>query len=118
MMRVGINGMGRIGRLALRAAMGGLYRAEDDPRGAIALMSSMSTRSRAVLRPPRICWNSIAFMAAGVSISASKTIAPSSSAIAASDLAPHQRPDGIAWGDLGCDIVLECTGKFLKHGTA
>ena len=32
-MRVGINGMGRIGRLTLRAAMGGLYRAADDPRG-------------------------------------------------------------------------------------
>jgi glyceraldehyde 3-phosphate dehydrogenase len=24
------------------------------------------------------------------------------------------RPGDIAWGDLGCDIVLECTGKFLK----
>ena len=22
--------------------------------------------------------------------------------------------DAVAWGDLGCDIVLECTGKFLK----
>ena len=32
MTRVGINGMGRIGRLALRAAMGGMYRAADDPR--------------------------------------------------------------------------------------
>ena len=31
-MRVGINGMGRIGRLALRAAMGGVWRADDDPR--------------------------------------------------------------------------------------
>ena len=31
-MRAGINGMGRIGRLALRAAMGGMYRAPDDPR--------------------------------------------------------------------------------------
>ena len=31
-MRVGINGMGRIGRLALRAAMGGMYRPADDPR--------------------------------------------------------------------------------------
>jgi hypothetical protein len=31
-MRVGINGMGRIGRLALRAAMGGMFRAPDDPR--------------------------------------------------------------------------------------
>ena len=31
-MSVGINGMGRIGRLALRAALGGVQRAADDPR--------------------------------------------------------------------------------------
>ncbi len=31
-MRVGINGMGRIGRLALRAAMGAAERQADDPR--------------------------------------------------------------------------------------
>ena len=32
-MKVGINGLGRIGRLALRAAMGGANRPVDDPRG-------------------------------------------------------------------------------------
>ena len=31
-MKVGINGMGRIGRLALRAAFGAAHRPEDDPR--------------------------------------------------------------------------------------
>ena len=31
-MGIGINGMGRIGRLALRAGLGGLPRAADDPR--------------------------------------------------------------------------------------
>ena len=31
-MRVGINGMGRMGRLALRAASGAIPRAEGDPR--------------------------------------------------------------------------------------
>ena len=31
-MRVGINGMGRIGRLALRAALGGVHRPDGDPR--------------------------------------------------------------------------------------
>ena len=31
-MKVGINGMGRIGRLALRAAMGAAERPHDDPR--------------------------------------------------------------------------------------
>ncbi len=34
-MRVGINGMGRIGRLALRAALGGVDRPPDDPRAAV-----------------------------------------------------------------------------------
>ena len=24
-------------------------------------------------------------------------------------------PVDISWGDLGCDVVLECTGKFLKQ---
>ena len=33
-MQVGINGMGRIGRLALRAALGAAHRPHDDPRGA------------------------------------------------------------------------------------
>ncbi len=31
-MRVGINGMDRIGRLALRAALGAMDRPDDDPR--------------------------------------------------------------------------------------
>ena len=31
-MKVGINGMGRMGRLSLRAAMGGVHRTSDDPR--------------------------------------------------------------------------------------
>jgi glyceraldehyde-3-phosphate dehydrogenase/erythrose-4-phosphate dehydrogenase len=31
-MRVGINGMGRMGRLALRAAFGAVERPHDDPR--------------------------------------------------------------------------------------
>ncbi|MBS0641717.1 MAG: ArsJ-associated glyceraldehyde-3-phosphate dehydrogenase, partial [Proteobacteria bacterium] len=26
-------------------------------------------------------------------------------------------PDAVPWGDLGCDIVLECTGKFLTQET-
>ena len=32
-MKVGINGMGRIGRLALRSAFGGIRRPDSDPRG-------------------------------------------------------------------------------------
>jgi glyceraldehyde 3-phosphate dehydrogenase len=38
-MRVGINGMGRIGRLALKASLGAIDRPSDDPRLAIGWMS-------------------------------------------------------------------------------
>ena len=67
-MRVGINGMGRIGRLALRAALGAVARQpERSARAATGSTSCTSTRSRAVPRRPRICWNSTASMAAGAS---------------------------------------------------
>ena len=58
-MRIGINGIGSIGRLALRAAMGGIYR-PDDPRGRTGSMSCISTSSRAVLPQRRISSNSTA----------------------------------------------------------
>ena len=48
-MRVGINGMGRIGRLALRAALGGVLREEGDPR---AVMRQAAT-DQADTRPVR-----------------------------------------------------------------
>lgn len=113
-MRVGINGMGRMGRLALRAAMGAVRRAEGDPRasnrldivhlnevkGGVAatahLLEFDSTHGR---------W----YGSFGVENEATiridnKTLGFSSAA----------HPKDVAWGDLGCDIVLECTGKFLK----
>jgi catechol 2,3-dioxygenase-like lactoylglutathione lyase family enzyme len=58
--RVGINGMGRIGRLALRAAMGAAERQADDPRAATGWRWCTSTSSRAARRPPRTCWPSTA----------------------------------------------------------
>ena len=76
--------------------------------------SCMSTNSRAARRRPRICWNSTASTAAGARrFGAETTIAPSvvGNHRIGFSAAPH--PDGVAWGDLGCDIVLECTGKFL-----
>ncbi len=50
-MRVGINGMGRIGRLALRAAMGGLYRGVPTiatAAGAARTMTAASSSSLSV----------------------------------------------------------------------
>ena len=39
---------------------------------------------------------------------------PSSSAASVIGFSAAASPGDVPWGDLGCDIVLECTGKFLK----
>ena len=113
-MKVGINGMGRMGRLALRAASGGLFRPEDDPRAGNRLdvvhlneikggaavtahlleFDSMHGRWRTAIEPD-----------GETSISVDGRRLGFSSAAA---------PGDVPWGDLGCEIVLECTGKFLK----
>jgi glyceraldehyde 3-phosphate dehydrogenase len=113
-MRVGINGLGRIGRLALRAAMGGVFREDADPRRANRLdivhvnelkggagtaahlleFDSIHGRWREQITSEGDCAIMIGDCRIGFS---------------------SQRAQGeVPWGDLGCDIVLECTGKFLK----
>jgi len=112
-MRVGINGMGRIGRLALRAAMGAANRPDDDPRsgnraevvhvnevkgGAAAaahLLAFDSVQGR--WRTPIAADGEAAIRIAGARIGFSA----------------EPDPARIPWGALGVDLVLECTGKFL-----
>jgi glyceraldehyde 3-phosphate dehydrogenase len=114
-MRVGINGMGRIGRLALRSAFGGIYRPDTDPRaqnrldvvhinevkGGIAatahLLEFDSLHGR---------WNT------PIGIDGGKAVTIANTKMGFSEAA---NPADVPWGDLGCDIVLECTGKFLKQ---
>ena len=116
-MRVGINGMGRIGRLALRAAMGAAERPAEDPRaghrlevvhlneikgGAAATahllqFDSVQGRWRAEIEAPdegsiRINKRTLGF-----------SQAPS--------------PGEVDWAAHGVDLVLECTGKFLTPQT-
>jgi len=115
-MRLGINGMGRIGRLALRAAMGGALRPADDPRlgnrlevchvnevkGGVAatahLLEFDSVQGR-WRQPIAVEGGDIAIGEARVSFSS------------------HADPAAVPWGDLGVDVVLECTGKFLAQET-
>jgi glyceraldehyde 3-phosphate dehydrogenase len=112
-MRVGINGMGRIGRLALRAAMGAAERPGDDPRkdnrldvvhlneikggaGAVAhLLEFDSVQGR---------WRS------EIAAHGDKAIAVAGHEMSYS---AHAEPGQIQWGKMGVDIVLDCTGKFL-----
>jgi glyceraldehyde 3-phosphate dehydrogenase len=112
-MRVGINGMGRIGRLVVRAALGGANRPADDPRsgyrldivhvnelkgGASAtahLLEFDSVQGR--WRVPITAEDDAAIVIGNRRIGFSA----------------HAAPAEIPWGELGVDLVLECTGKFL-----
>ncbi len=108
--------MGRIGRLALRAALGAAERGADDPRagnrleivhvneikgGAPAsahLLEFDSVQGR--WRAPISCSDEV------IHIGTHKI-----------GFSAHPAASDIPWGDMGVDLVLECTGKFLNHAT-
>jgi glyceraldehyde 3-phosphate dehydrogenase len=113
-MAIGINGMGRIGRLSLRAGLGGVFRDDGDPRKAnrlnvahvneikggaataAHLLEFDSTHGR---------WRAAFTVEDGAAVTIDgRRIGFSAKA----------EPGDVPWGDLGCDVVLECTGKFLQ----
>jgi len=112
-MKVGINGMGRIGRLALRSAMGGIYRPETDPRARNRLdifhVNEVKGGIAATVR--LIEFDSIHGRWHETIGVADRSIVIGKKGVSFSE---HASPADVAWGDLGCDVVLECTGKFLK----
>ena len=113
-MRVGINGMGRIGRLALRAAMGGIYRGADDPRAEnrLDVVHVNELKGGAATTAHLLEFDSIhGRWRESFGVEDDRAILIGNRRIGFSDAAT---PDAVAWGDLGCDVVLECTGKFLK----
>jgi glyceraldehyde 3-phosphate dehydrogenase len=112
-MGIGINGMGRIGRLALRAALGGLQRAAGDPRAGnrLDVVHLNEVKGGAAATAHLLEFDSIhgrwhgSFETDG---EAAITVDGRRMGFSAATA-----PKDVAWGDLGCDIVLECTGKFL-----
>ena len=113
-MRVGINGMGRIGRLALRAAMGGICRPVDDPRAGNRLdvahvneLKGGAATTAHLLEFDSVHgrWREHLTAADDHAIQVGNRRIGFSAAAA---------PDAVPWGDLGCDIVLECTGRFVR----
>ncbi len=114
-MRVGINGMGRIGRLAMRAAMGAADRPDDDPRAG-----------------NRLDIAHINELKGGVAATAHLLAFDSVQGRWKADIQAHEedqtihvhgkkvtfssagQPGDVPWGDLGVEVVLECTGKFLS----
>lgn len=112
-MKVGINGMGRIGRLALRAALGAAERPLDDPRqgNRLQVVHLNEIKGGAAATAHLLAFDSvqgpwrtpIAAEGDGVIRIHKQSLTFSS----------HANPGDIPWGDMGVDVVLECTGKFL-----
>jgi glyceraldehyde 3-phosphate dehydrogenase len=116
-MRVGINGMGRIGRLALRAALGAAERPDDDPRAGnrLDVVHLNELKGGAAATAHLLAFDSvqgrwktdIAAEGDGALHIAGRRLSFSS----------NPNAGDIPWGDLGVDLVLECTGRFLSPET-
>jgi len=98
--RIGINGFGRIGRLALRAAWGWpefqfthINDPKADPTTAAHLLVFDSVHGR---------WpHDVAASASGLVVDGHPI-----------PLTAHAQPGDVPWNDHGIDLVLECSGKF------
>jgi glyceraldehyde 3-phosphate dehydrogenase len=113
-MRIGINGMGRMGRLALRAAMGGVRRADGDPRASnrLDVVHINEIKGGAGTTAHLLEFDSVhGRWHAKFETDGKVSIAIDGKRLGFTEGA---KPGDIPWGDLGCEIVLECTGKFLK----
>jgi len=116
-MRVGINGMGRIGRLALRAALGAAERGEDGPRGSnrLDIVHVNEVKGGAAATAHLLEFDSVQGRWRNkFSVEGENTIRIAERKIGFTALPTAAE---IPWGDLGVDVVLECTGKFLTHAT-
>ena len=116
-MRVGINGLGRIGRLALRAAMGAAERPVDDPRAGnrLDIVHVNELKGGAAAGAHLLQFDSVqGRWRADIQAEGEHTLRIGEHRLGFS---AHAMPGEIAWGDLGVDLVLECTGKFLTPQT-
>jgi glyceraldehyde 3-phosphate dehydrogenase len=112
--RVGINGMGRIGRLALRAAFGAMDRPATDPRGdnRLDVVHVNEIKGGVTGTAHLLEFDSLhGRWRQNFSTEDDGAILIGNRRIGFTD---KPLPGEVPWGDLGCEIVLECTGKFLK----
>jgi glyceraldehyde 3-phosphate dehydrogenase len=116
-MKVGINGMGRIGRLALRAAWArpsarGRPARRQPPGGGAPERTQGRRRGH---RPPA----AVRQRAGPLARRHCRPRATTRIRIGGrqAGLSAHATAAEIPWGDLGVDVVLECTGKFLTPET-
>lgn len=113
-MKIGINGMGRIGRLALRAGLGGMFRPENDPHRSnrLDVVHVNELKGGIDATAHLLEFDSIhGRWHGGIGVHDGRSIGIGDRRIGFSETAA---PADVPWGDLGCEVVLECTGKFLK----
>lgn len=111
-MRVGINGMGRIGRLALRAAFGAAERQPDDPRAGnrLDIVHLNELKGGAATCAHLLEFDSVQGRWRGDMVAGDDSLLIGGKRVGFTD---HAAPGDIPWGDLGVDLVLECTGRFV-----
>ena len=116
-MKVGINGMGRIGRLALRAAMGAAKRPTDDPRAGNRLdVVHLNELKGGIEASAHLLefdsmqgrWRT------DISVEGESAIRIGDRTLRFTEYATSSE---IPWDEFGVDVVLECTGKFLNRKT-
>ena len=116
-MKVGINGMGRIGRLALRAALGAAERQSDDPRAGnrLEVVHLNELKGGATATAHLLTFDSVqGRWREDIAAEGDGQIRIGSRQLAFSS---HATASEIPWGFLEVDVVLECTGKFLTPET-
>ena len=116
-MKVGINGMGRIGRLALRAAMGAADRQSDDPRAGnrLEVVHLNETKGGVAATSHLLMFDTVqGKWRENIQVDGEHAIRIGNKKLSFS---AHATPAEIPWGELGVDVVLECTGKFLTPDT-
>ena len=116
-MRIGINGMGRIGRLAFRAAFGAAERGSDDPRAGnrLDIVHVNEIKGGVAATAHLLQFDTVqGRWRANIKAEGENGLSVDGKQIGFSSLATAA---DIPWGDMGVDVVLECTGKFLTHAT-
>ena len=116
-MKVGINGMGRMGRLALRAAFGAIERPEHDPRDSnrLDVVHLNEIKGGSAATAHLVAFDSVqGRWKADIAADGDDAIRIGNRRLSFS---AHGTAAEIPWGDLGVDVVLECTGKFLTPET-
>jgi glyceraldehyde 3-phosphate dehydrogenase len=116
-MRVGINGMGRIGRLALRAALGAAERQSDDPRAGnrLEVVHLNEIKGGAAACAHLLAFDSVqGRWRADIAAEGQSAVRVGERRLGFSQ---HAQPADIDWAAAGVDLVLECTGKFLSPET-